>query len=162
MNGFFPLPRARRGFTLIELLIVIVIIAILALLIIPRLMSAGRRARESALTSNLYELRLSIQKFQSDTGVFPASLVDLVAPVTSPPTVGGGGASIPAGTYRGPYYMHNGGLQGSGLPVNPFKSGADADYGDWTAHWAYDENTGNVWAATPSGDSLDGVPYSHL
>ncbi len=51
--------RAMRhsGFTLIELLIVIVVIAILALIIIPRVMGASRRAEESTLKNNLQQLR---------------------------------------------------------------------------------------------------------
>jgi len=38
----------RKGFTLIDMLIVIVVIAILALIVIPRLLEAGRRAKAAA------------------------------------------------------------------------------------------------------------------
>jgi prepilin-type N-terminal cleavage/methylation domain-containing protein len=156
------LPRARRGFTLMELLIVITILAILALLIIPKLIGAGRRAQESALSSNLYQMRLGIQKFQADTGINPAQLTDLVAPLSSPPTVGAGGISIPANTYKGPYYTLAGGLMGTGLPPNPFMTSSTPGYTDINTHWSYDPNSGNVWAAYPTGNNLDGVPYSNL
>ena len=67
----------RRGFTLIELLIVIVVIAILALIVIPRLLSAGRKARESTLRANVRILRTAVEQFNSDCGVFPTNLTDI-------------------------------------------------------------------------------------
>ncbi len=63
----FPVVAARRrGFTLIELLIVIVVIAILALIVIPRVMGASRKAKESSLRGNLQELRNGLEQFQAD------------------------------------------------------------------------------------------------
>jgi prepilin-type N-terminal cleavage/methylation domain-containing protein len=37
--------KNSRGFTLIEMLIVIVVISILAMIVIPRLLGAGRKAK---------------------------------------------------------------------------------------------------------------------
>jgi general secretion pathway protein G len=59
----------RRGFTLIEMLIVIVIISVLALIVIPRLMGAGRKAKEAALRGDLHQIRNAIQQFEADCGV---------------------------------------------------------------------------------------------
>ena len=73
------LARTRKGFTLIEMLIVIVVIAILALIVIPRLLGAGRRAKESALRGDLQQLRNAIQQFEADCGDFPLTLDQLVA-----------------------------------------------------------------------------------
>ncbi len=72
----------RRGFTLIELLIVIVVIAILALIVIPRVMGASRKAKEATLKGNLHEIRNALEQFQADTGGYPttANLIDIVAP----------------------------------------------------------------------------------
>ncbi len=71
--------RKHEGFTLIEVLIVIIVIAILALIVIPRLLGAGRRAKEAALRGDLNELRNAIQQFESDLGDVPVGLDQLMA-----------------------------------------------------------------------------------
>ena len=58
--------RRFTGFTLIEMLIVIVIIAILALIVIPKLMGAGRMAKDSTFKSNMVIIRRAIETFQGD------------------------------------------------------------------------------------------------
>lgn len=156
----------RRGFTLIELLIVIVVIAILALIVIPRVMSAGRKARESTLRANLHQLRNALEEFQADTGAYPTLLTDLTLAQSAAPTEGvneaGGTVTIPTGSYQGPYLSVSGGIPGTdGIPTNPFKHPSDTDYGDATAHWTYAD--GVVHPTVPdTGDTLDGLAYSAL
>jgi len=66
--------RRRTGFTLIEVLIVIVVIAILAAIVIPRLLGAGRAAREASLRADLETIRKGVALFQADAGTYPESL----------------------------------------------------------------------------------------
>jgi prepilin-type N-terminal cleavage/methylation domain-containing protein len=155
------LARERRGFTLVEVLIVITLIAILALLVIPRFVGITRRVREVATASNLYELRLSISKFQADTGAVPLSLWDLVATPDAPPTMGGGGITISQNLYRGPYFTRGGGIKGTGIPIDPLKHTSDPDFDQWEGHWAYDVDTGSAWVFY-SGETTEGVPYTHM
>lgn len=158
----------RRGFTLIELLIVIVVIATLALIVIPRVTGAVRKARESTLRANLHRLRTAVIQFNADTGLFPATLSDLTNAKSDPPTNGiteeGDTAAITPGTYAGPYLNVSGGIGSTGIPVNPFKSPKEADYNDPTAHWTYGvEGPGIVHPAVPTeGNTTDGMPYSTL
>jgi type II secretion system protein G len=146
----------RRGFTLIELLIVISVIAILALIVVPKLMGAARKGRESALKSNLQQLRNAIEQFQSDTGEYPDTLADLVAA-----TEGDVDATVPTGSYKGPYLSTRGGIGGAGLPLNPF---ADPKSTTLTDHWNYDNATGEVTCPDAySGSTMDGdVSYQDL
>jgi type II secretion system protein G len=150
--------KNRRGFTLIELLIVIVVIAILALIVIPKLMGAARQAKESTLMANLQRIRSAVAAFQADTGVYPTALADIVA--TTAPTEGvteaGATATIPDGSYKGPYLTVKGGIGGGGLPMNPFIAATETDA---TAHWTY--LNGNVTSAV-TGTTLDGRDYSTL
>jgi len=157
--------RNRSAFTLIEMLIVIVVVAILALIVIPRVMSAQRRSQESVLKDNIRELRSAITRFYSDTGVFPTTLNDLL--VTSSPTNGineaGMEISIPPGTYAGPYMTPSGGLTKSpGIPVNPFcDTGVN---GEITDHWAYPvtDAPGKVVSAVTGRVTLDGADFEKL
>lgn len=138
-----------RGFTLIELLIVILIIAILSVIVIPRLMAAGRRAKEAQLVANLNRMRYSIERFQADTGLYPAVLTDIVAPnVESLQTPG-----IPQNTFKGAYISTEGGMPDSGLPYNPFVDSSDTDYHH---HWKYDSTHGTVKVP----DSLANIPLA--
>lgn len=139
--------KRRKGFTLIEVLIVIVVIAVLASIVIPRLLGAGRQAKEASLRAHLQELRNSIGLFQSHTGTYPAVLADIM--VTTPPASGFdvAGTSIPInGTdYKGPYLTTADGA----LPKNPITSAVD---------WVYSVTSPTVGAvhAAPGG-ALDGV-----
>jgi len=163
----FALPAMRRrGFTLIELLIVIVVIAILALIVIPRLSGASRKAKESTLKADLQTIRSAVAQFSSDCGCNPAAITDLV--VTTAPGSGvddsGNSVTIPSTSWQGPYLMRQGGIGGTsiGIPINPFTplaSGAiDPTVGN---HWTY--TNGVVAAKYPtSGSTLDGIPYASL
>jgi general secretion pathway protein G len=143
--------RGRRGFTLIELLIVIVVIAILALIVIPRVMGAGRKAKEATLRSNVQRLRSALAQFQADTGVWPNALGDVVAATGTNPT------GTPSGTYKGPYLTPNGGVANTGIPANPFADAAGA----LATHWTYTNSDGSVVSAV-TGTTLDGVAYTTL
>ena len=120
----------RKGFTLIEFLIIIVVIAILALILIPRLLAAGRKAREANLRGNLHQLRSAIQQFEADCGDYPAKLDELM---TQPAegTNGGTDIALDVKKWQGPYLGTPDGL----LPDDPFTMRAD---------WKYDPKTGAV------------------
>ena len=139
------LRKKNRGFTLIEMLIVIVVIAILALIVIPRLLGAGRKAKEATLKGNLHQLRNSIQQFEADMGDYPAALTQIVA-TTAPSGNGGTGVALDSQGYQGPYLVTPDG----NLPDDPF-TGA----GDWT----YTPATGAVHSASTL-TALDGTAYS--
>lgn len=164
--SFSKFAARRRGFTLIEMLIVIVVIAILALIVIPRIMGAARRAKESTLRGNLHEIRTAVGHFEADCGCYPASLQDLLLTKANEPTAGiddaGTSVPIPSGSYEGPYFTVGGGLAGSGMPVNPFQTTAanKDNINDVGTHWTY--TNGRVSCAVPTGTTVDKTPYSEL
>jgi general secretion pathway protein G len=137
--------KGSRGFTLIEMLIVIVVIAILALIVIPRLLGAGRKAKEATLKGDLHSLRNAIQQFEADLGDYPATLAQLVA-TTKPTGNGGSGISLDSNGYQGPYLRTPDG----GLPVDPFTG---------TNTWTYTATTGEVHSASTLS-ALDATSYS--
>jgi len=156
--------RHHKGFTLIEILVVVSIMMIVALIVIPRVMGAGRRANEASLQGNLRQLRAAIEIFHDDTDAFPASLQDITA-MTPPPSgvdTDGNVIAITADSYRGPYLSRQGGLDNSGLPANPFGPPPTGTLtSDLPKHWTYAK--GAVHAAVPtSGATLDEIPYSSL
>ena len=139
--------KGRKGFTLIEVLIVIVVIAILAAIVVPRLLGAGREAREASLRAHLQELRNATGLFQAQCGDYPNALTDLMA--TTAPASGGNGITINSNDFRGPYLTTPDG----GLPNNPI-SGANAVGTDWT----YTKTTGAIKAK--AGLAVDKTNYS--
>lgn len=85
-------PRARRGFcdraaacarqagfTLLELMIVISVLLILISIAIPQYRESVRRARESVLKQDLYDMRKLISEYTLDKQKAPQSLEDLVS-----------------------------------------------------------------------------------
>lgn len=68
----------KRGFTLIEVLVVMAIIATLLSFVAPRYFETIDRSREATLRHDLSVMRDAIDKFYSDTGVFPDNIDDLV------------------------------------------------------------------------------------
>jgi type II secretion system protein G len=140
--------RKSKGFTLIEMLIVIVVIAILALIVIPRLLSAGRRAKESALRGDLQQLRNAIQHFEADCGAWPPALTDLMvangAAISA--AADGNGITVDDSGYKGPYLRTGHG----NLPNDPFTGAAD---------WVYDNALGDVHSNSALV-ALDGTAYN--
>ena len=137
--------RRSKGFTLIEMLIVIVVIAILALIVIPRLLGAGRKAKEASLHGDLHQLRNAVQQFEADTGDYPAALADIMAAKPGPDT-GGNGIALDTTAYEGPY-LHT---ADNGLPKDPFTDAVD---------WTYDGTTGEVHSSSTL-TAIDGTAYT--
>jgi general secretion pathway protein G len=73
-----PTRRKKKGFTLIELIIVFTLIGILVGLGLPQYKYATRRARESVLKENLFQMRKLINQYYVDKAKYPFSLQDLV------------------------------------------------------------------------------------
>ncbi len=69
--------RARRGFTLIELLIVIVIIGILSVGLIPKVIDAPKRARDTTRKADINNIKVALESYYADKNSYPANQVDL-------------------------------------------------------------------------------------
>src|SRR5438445_1309759 len=64
--------KRSDGFTLLELLIVIVIIGILALLIIPNITSAPKKARDTQRKTDLTAVRKGLEEYYVNNNSYPA------------------------------------------------------------------------------------------
>lgn len=139
-------PRKNtRGFTLVELLIVIIIIAVLAAVVVPKFANSGIRSKEAALRSDLKVMRNAIDLFRSDTGVFPAALVDLT--VETAPASGkqkdGTNKAIVGTDFKGPYM--------EAVKTDPVSGG----------NYTYSVTSPTVGKITaPSGTASDGTDYN--
>ena len=69
--------KKEGGFTLLELLIVIVIIGILALLIIPNITSAPKKARDTKRKTDITTVRKGLEEYFVDNNSYPVNLSDL-------------------------------------------------------------------------------------
>jgi type II secretion system protein G len=74
--------KKEGGFTLLELLIVIVIIGILALLIIPNITSAPKKARDTQRKTDVRAIQKGLEEYFVSNNVYPAALTDLTAGTT--------------------------------------------------------------------------------
>jgi general secretion pathway protein G len=72
--------RLRRpgGFTLIELMIVMIIIVLLAGIGLAIYSNSVVRAKEAALSQDLFQMKDAIDQYYADKNKYPASLQDLV------------------------------------------------------------------------------------
>jgi len=68
-----------KGFTLIELLIVMTIAVVLAGVGLAMYGTSVTRAREAALTEDLFQMRKAIDEYYADKQKYPASLDTLVS-----------------------------------------------------------------------------------
>jgi general secretion pathway protein G len=68
-----------KGFTLIELLVVMTIAVILASVGMTLYGTSVTRAREAALTEDLFQMRKAIDEYYADKQKYPASLEALVS-----------------------------------------------------------------------------------
>lgn len=62
-----------KAFTLVEMLIVIVIIGILAAALIPRVINAQARARDTARTVDLRNVASAMDLYYTDNGGYPVA-----------------------------------------------------------------------------------------
>jgi general secretion pathway protein G len=69
--------RSQHGFTLIEILVVMVIITILAGISVAMYGNSVTRAKESALQSNLKDMREAIDAYHADKNKWPPALDSL-------------------------------------------------------------------------------------
>ncbi len=124
---------SNRGFTLIEVLCVVIMVAALALMVIPRLVGAQRKAKESQLSGDLKMMRDAIEHFQSNTGAWPPALADLMAANGNAISANtdGNNVSVDRKGYEGPYIQ----TSTNTLPLDPFTVKSD---------WTYDNKTGVV------------------
>ncbi len=65
--------KKEGGFTLLELLIVIVIIGILALLIIPNITSAPKKARDTQRKTDLKAVQKGLEEYFVSNNVYPGA-----------------------------------------------------------------------------------------
>ncbi len=65
--------RLRKGFTLIELLIVIVIIGILAVGLVPKVIDAPKKARDTVRKTDLNAIKIAVESWYSDKTTYPAT-----------------------------------------------------------------------------------------
>lgn len=68
----------KNGFTLIEILIVFTLIGILVGLGLPQYKYATKKARETVLKEDLFQMRKLINQYYADKGKYPQSLQTLV------------------------------------------------------------------------------------
>jgi general secretion pathway protein G len=68
--------KKQGGFTLLELLIVIVIIGILALLIIPNITSAPKKARDTKRKTDITTVRKALEEYFVNNNVYPGTAGD--------------------------------------------------------------------------------------
>ena len=128
--------RRRLAFTLIEMMVVVLIMGVLAIIIIPRAVNAGRKAKEAQLRGDLKHLRDAIERFQGKSDALPPRLDDLIAANGDAISADkdANGMSVDRAGYEGPY------LELRTLPKDPFTGQAD---------WNYDPVTGDVHSASP-------------
>lgn len=78
-------PPRREAFTLIEVLVVVAIIAILAGLLLPALISAREGARRNQCATNLMQLSIAIQNYESVHEVLPPGVINETGPIRNLP-----------------------------------------------------------------------------
>lgn len=73
-NSLLERLRTRKGFTLIELLIVIVIIGILAVGLVPKVIDAPKKARDTVRKKDLDSIKIAVESYYADKNTYPAAI----------------------------------------------------------------------------------------
>jgi general secretion pathway protein G len=63
--------KNRKGFTLMELLVVIGIIGLLAVFLVPNLLGAKDRAKETAVKGVMHSIQLAVEAYEMTNLVYP-------------------------------------------------------------------------------------------
>lgn len=81
--------KSKRGFTLVEIMIVVAIVMTLATLVVSSVLRARHNTNEVAAVAACKTITTACQNFYANTlpHAYPATLADLIAPVSSPPYI---------------------------------------------------------------------------
>lgn len=97
--------RTRKGFTLMELLVVIGIIAILAVFLVPNLLGAKDRAKETAVKGVMHSVQLAVEAYEMENLTYPLdNNVPLESLSKNYLMAGGYMASVPKNPFTGQEY----------------------------------------------------------
>ncbi len=69
--------QQHQGFTIVELIVIIIVIAILATITIVSYNAITQNVREQTVTNDLQKAMTAINKFKTETGVYPSVLTQL-------------------------------------------------------------------------------------
>lgn len=68
-------PLVHKGFTLVEILIVVIILAILAAIVVPQFAASTDDAKDSAIDTNLANLRGALDLYYQQHGNYPGGVL---------------------------------------------------------------------------------------
>jgi type II secretion system protein G len=95
----------RKGFTMIELLVVIGIIALLAVFLVPTLLGAKDRAKETAVKGVMHSVQLALEAYEMENLTYPLdNNVPLESLCNNYLMAGGYVASVPKNPFTGQEY----------------------------------------------------------
>ncbi|MDD5382237.1 MAG: prepilin-type N-terminal cleavage/methylation domain-containing protein [Candidatus Margulisbacteria bacterium] len=113
----------KKGFTMIELLVVMGIIGLLAVFLVPNLLGAKDRAKETAVKTVMHSVQLAVEAYEMENGTYPLD------------------NNIPLESFSRNYLMPGGYL--ASVPKNPF-TGVEYKDGDAAGKiiYNYDQASG--------------------
>lgn len=137
--------RKNTAFTLVELLLVITIIGILAGAVVVRFKGVAGKAKENRAKTDISTLTLAINRYEIDTGSYPASEDGLNALIEDPGASGWNGPYLTKKTFKDPWnndYVYK--MPGDHNPDYDLYSmgadqqeGTDDDVGNWEAEESF-------------------------
>ena len=86
--------RRQQGFTLVEMLLVLVILAALAAVVVPKFAGRSQQAKETSARSQIANLEIALDMFETDNGYYPSGSDGLNELVNQPNN---------ATSWQGPY-----------------------------------------------------------
>ena len=120
-----------KGFTLVEMLLVLVILAALAAVVVPKFAGRSQQAKETAARSQIANLEIALDMFETDNGYYPAGSDGMNELIDEPNN---------ATSWQGPYLK-------KGIPIDP-----------WGNDYTTENMEGcNWWNAIMDDDLIDQV-----
>ena len=113
----------RQGaFTLVEMLLVLVILAALAAVVVPKFAGRSQQAKETAARSQIANIEIALDMFETDNGYYPSGSDGLEELVEQPSN---------ATSWQGPYLK-------KGVPLDPWGNGYVYEYPGKQNNGGYD------------------------